>query len=130
MTKPKGFYTDEQGRVRPITGKQPHVKPLSKGTARLRIPKRTIKKKRAKGFSKLTRVTSKKQAVYGHSITHSPRYQKSVLERMGKTKGEAFLNREHDFLVRHYLTNHDSPLKIVSSSAQKNLTSKTRPRSN
>jgi hypothetical protein len=57
--------------------------------------------KRRKGFSRLTRVQSKKQAIYGHAITHSKRYQKAV----GKKKAK----REHDFLVKHYITNHRSP---------------------
>ena len=114
MTKPKGYYTDSEGRVRPITGKQPHVRPLTRTTKSLRIPKRQLKKKRVVGFSKLTKVQSKKQAVYGHSISHSPRYQKNVIERMGREKGEAFLRKEHDFLVQHYIDNHDSPFKVVA----------------
>lgn len=114
MTKPKGYYTDERGKVRPVMGRQPHVKPIGRGTARLGIPKRTIQKKRVKGFSKLTRVQSRSQAVYGHSISHSPRYQKSIIDRMGRQRGQKFLEREHDFLVRHYIDNHDSPFKIVA----------------
>jgi len=65
------------------------------------MPRR--RKGRVKGFSKLTRVRSKKQAVYGHAITHSKRYQKAVGKKRAK--------REHDFLVRHYLKNHKSPFK-------------------
>jgi len=107
-----GFYTDDEGKVRPITSRKPHIKSLAKGTANLGIPKRTIKKKRVKGFSKLTRVQNKAQAVYAHSIVHSPRYQKSVIQRMGRKRGTAFLKKEHDFLVKHYLTNHKTPLKI------------------
>ena len=42
-TKIKGFYTDDEGRVRPITSKQPHIKPLAKGTISLKIPKRQRK---------------------------------------------------------------------------------------
>ncbi|RLI46916.1 hypothetical protein DRO69_01990 [Candidatus Bathyarchaeota archaeon] len=61
------------------------------------------KRGRRKGFSRLTRVQSKRQAVYGHAITHSRRYQKGV--------GKAKAKREHDFLVRHYLTQHKTPLR-------------------
>jgi len=43
MVKPKGFYTKDE-KVRPIMGRNhPHVKPLKKGTSRLRIPKRTVR---------------------------------------------------------------------------------------
>jgi len=59
-------------------------------------------RKRVKGFSRLTRVQSRKQAVYAHAITHSRRYQKAV--------GKARAKREHDFLVRHYLKHHRSPM--------------------
>jgi len=114
MGKPKGYYTDEQGHVRPVTGKQPHIKPLTRTTKRLGIPKRQLKKKRVKGFSKLTRVSSRAQGTYGHSISHSPRYQKSVIDRMGREKGEEFLRREHDFLALHYTEDPaSSPFKMV-----------------
>lgn len=43
MAKPKGYYTDKRGVVRPIMGKHTHIKPLSKGTKSLRIPKRNFK---------------------------------------------------------------------------------------
>lgn len=56
-----------------------------------------------KGFSKLTRVNSKKQAVYAHAIVHSPRYIKAV--------GRAKAKREHNFLVKHYLTTHHTPFR-------------------
>ena len=113
MTKPKGYYTDDEKTVHPVMGqKHPHVKPLKKGTSRLSIPKRQLKKKRVKGFSKLTRVQSYAQANYAHAIVHSPRYQKNVIEKMGREKGEQHLRKEHDFLVKHYIRNHDSPFKV------------------
>jgi len=113
MAKPKGFYTKD-GKVHPVMGKQPHVKPLTRTTKSLSIPKRMLKMKRVKGFSKLTRVTSSAQGRYGHSITHSPKYQKSVIQRMGRKEGEKFLKREHDFLAEHYTRDPDStPFKMV-----------------
>lgn len=113
MTKPKGYYTDKSGKVHPVFGKQPHVKTLAKGTGSLRIPKRTIQKQRVKGFSKLTRVTNQAQGTFAHSISHSPRYQKSVIERMGRVEGEKFLRQEHEFLADHYTKGpHKSPFKL------------------
>jgi len=62
------------------------------------------RRRRIIGFSKLTRVKSKKQAVYGHAITHSRSYQKGV--------GVKQARREHAFFVRHYLKKpHPSPFK-------------------
>lgn len=46
--KPKGYYTDKSGKVRPVFGKYPHINPLGRGTKSLRIPKRSLKKKSRK----------------------------------------------------------------------------------
>lgn len=39
MAKPKGYYTKD-GKVRPIMGKQLHIKPIKKGTTSLKVLKR------------------------------------------------------------------------------------------
>jgi len=44
------------------------------------------------GFSKLTRVKSRKQLLYAHAIVHSKRYQKAV--------GKKRARREHANLVK------------------------------
>ena len=41
MSKAKGFYTDDQKTVHPITQRHPHISTLQRGTASLGIPKRT-----------------------------------------------------------------------------------------
>lgn len=56
MVKPEGYYTDKNGKVRPITGRKPHVNPLSKGTMNIRIPKRTIRKVQAKRSTHAKRI--------------------------------------------------------------------------
>lgn len=60
------------------------------------------KSKRPKGFSKLTRVQSRKQAVYGHAITHSGSYQKS--------KKPNVVKREHDHLVKAWKIKDKTPM--------------------
>lgn len=54
-----------------------------------------------KGFDKLTRVSSQKQALLAHAISHSSKYQKAV--------GMAQARKDHNFLVKHYIKNHHSP---------------------
>jgi len=52
MRKAKGFYTDEDKTVHPITSKHPHVKPLKTSISSLRIPKRMVSKKRLREVHK------------------------------------------------------------------------------
>ena len=62
MAKPKGFYTDEEKRVRPITGRKPHITPLKKGTSSLKIPKRTVQQIQASRTPRARQIDAKLKA--------------------------------------------------------------------